>query len=287
MRLLKIIGISGLVLLGWISELPGQNYSKDELLRFADYLYENKDYSRASYEYLRVYHLFETNDSEKLALNLKIGQCFGFLNQPDNASQYFQYCLTEKPPGAVYSQALMQMGFLLFRGGQYQESRSFLEEKKTSPSNIMVNTLILANVLCQGDVGKARELFNQYKNDGISYIHSFDKYLGILSDFKFKSPLKAAIMSAILPGSGRIYTGRVKEGILSMVSFFATSYLAYEGFHEDGIKSFRGWLFSSIGAFLYIGNIYGSVLSARLMNDQLRQGFNRGVELSLQIYIND
>ena len=119
------------------------------------------------------------------------------------------------------------------------------------------------------------------------YVRVMDKYLKILTDLKFKSPLKAAMMSAILPGSGRIYAGRVKEGILSMVSFLATSYLAYEGFHQDGLKSFKGWLFSSIGAFLYIGNIYGSVLSARLTNDRLREGFGKGIELSLKVVIND
>ena len=287
MNFKKKIGITCLMLLWWAPGINGQEYSKEKVLRFAHFLYENEDFSRASYEYLRAYHLFKNSESEKMELNLKIGRCFSFSNQPENAKKYFEYCLRDNTQNTVYSKALIQMGFLLFKGGEYREPHLLLEEKKSSTSNNIINTLILANVLCQGDTKKARELFTEYKKDGVSYIRAFDKYLDILSDFKYKSPLKAAIMSAILPGSGRIYAGRVKEGILSMLSFFATSYLAYEGFNDGGIKSFKGWLFSSIGAFLYIGNIYGSVLSARLINNQLRHGFNKGVEISLQIYIND
>lgn len=286
MKLLRVLLIWGLIFLGWGNVSADQRYTKEDLLEFARFLYKNKEYARASYEFLRVFHLFENSPSEKLQLNLKIGRCFSFLNQTDQAAQYFRDCLSENPPGEIYNRAFVEMGFLMLRNGQYRKSLSFLEEKTTS-HNTLANTLILANMLCQGDAIKAEELLKQYKKNGISYVRSFDKYLDILSDLKLKSPLKAAIMSAVLPGSGRIYAGRVKEGILSMVSFFATSYLAYEGFHEEGVKSFKGWLFSSIGAFLYVGNIYGSVLSARLTNRQLSQGFNRGIELSLQLLINE
>ena len=133
MSLQKRMVISVLLVFGWASVAMGQDYGKDDLLRFARFLYENKDYSRAAYEYLRAYHLFENNPSEKLELNLKIGKCFTFLNQPDQANQFFRYCLSEKPPGNIYHQALIQLGFSLFRQGQYGPSLSLMEKKRKSP----------------------------------------------------------------------------------------------------------------------------------------------------------
>ena len=267
--------------------LKATDVSRQNIEKFAGYLYKNGDYSRASYEYLRILHLFENNQTEILQLNLKIGKCFGFLNDYKNARKYFNVCLNSGLEKTVYDEAVIHMGWMLFRQGNYNQSISFLKEKQRSPENQLINTLILADSLCIGDVKSSKELIETYKTEEQPFIQPFEKYLDILNNIKRKSPLKAGLLSAILPGSGRVYSGRIKEGLISMVSFFATSYLAYEGFRDQGIKSFRGWLFGSIGAFLYIGNIYGSVISARITNQKIDSNYKKGIEISLKIFIHD
>lgn len=267
--------------------LNGTEVSKQNIEKFAEFLYKSGDYSRASYEYMRILHLFENTDAEILELNLKIGKCFSFLNKYENAEKFFNLCLLSRPGVAIYDEALVHMGFLFFKQGQYDRSSSLLIDSQSAPDHRLINTMILANSLCKGDPEKARTIIDTFKREGRPYIQVFNRYSDILFNIKKKSPLKAAIMSTILPGSGRIYSGRVKEGLISMVSFFATSYLAYEGFRDRGIKSFKGWLFSSIGAFLYIGNIYGSVVSARITNQKIDDSFKKGIEISLKFYFND
>jgi tetratricopeptide (TPR) repeat protein len=267
--------------------LKGIDISRQNQERFAEYLYKNGDYSRASYEYLRVLHLFENNQQEILRLNLKIGKCFGFLNDYENATKYFNVCLNNGSKETVYKEAVIHMGWMLFKQGNYAQSMSFLREKQPSRDNQLINTLILADSLCSGDAKRSKELIETYITEKWPYLQPFERYLDILNNIKKKSPIKAGLMSAILPGSGRIYSGRIKEGLISMVSFFATTFLAYEGFRDQGVKSFRGWLFGSISALLYIGNIYGSVISARITNQRIHSNYKKGIEISLKFYIHD
>lgn len=281
------IFLSVLLITALFPILKATDVNRQKVKQFAEYLYKNGDYSRASYEYLRVLHMFENDQSETLKLNLIIGKCFGYVDDYKNASKYFNVCLDSGTDNDVTNEAVIHMGWMLFKQGNYNDSISFLRVKKPSSNNPLINTLVLADLLCSGDISKSEELIKSYKNEERPYIKPFEKYLGILKNIKKKSPVKAGLMSGILPGSGRIYSGRVTEGLISMASFFATSYLAYEGFRDQGIKSFRGWLFGSIGAFLYIGNIYGSVVSARITNQKIDNNYKKGIEISMKFYIHD
>jgi TM2 domain-containing membrane protein YozV len=78
-------------------------------------------------------------------------------------------------------------------------------------------------------------------------------------------------MSAIIPGSGKIYTGQYGDGITAFLVTGALVYLSWANF--DAHHQFRGWLFSGLAAMFYGGNIYGSAASAQL--------FNAGVKISL------
>ena len=70
-----------------------------------------------------------------------------------------------------------------------------------------------------------------------------------------KSPILAAIFSAVLPGSGRIYAGRTLDGIMgSWVTFIIgnTAYLA-----NKNKRTLIAPLYTSIFFFVYFGEIYG------------------------------
>ena len=86
-----------------------------------------------------------------------------------------------------------------------------------------------------------------------------------------KSPLLAGTLSALAPGTGRIYAGRKGDGILSLVTLAATTWQAYNGFHRNGVQSVKGWIYGSFGAFLYAGNVYGSAVAVRIFNQQSEQ----------------
>ncbi len=84
-----------------------------------------------------------------------------------------------------------------------------------------------------------------------------------------KSPLLAGILSTILPGAGRLYTGDYGEAVASMVLTGIFGYLAVSNFADGYPRS--GIIFSSIALFFNAGNIYGSVLSAKTYNREARE----------------
>jgi TM2 domain-containing membrane protein YozV len=87
-----------------------------------------------------------------------------------------------------------------------------------------------------------------------------------------KSPITASILSAIIPGSGKIYTGEISDGIVALITTGLFSFLAYDNFQAD--HNFRAWLFTGLAAMFYAGNIYGSYSSAQIYNVRIKFEFN-------------
>ena len=89
-----------------------------------------------------------------------------------------------------------------------------------------------------------------------------------------KSPYLAAGMSTIIPGSGKIYTKNWQDGLVALLFVASNAWQAYRGFSKDGIKSTYGWVFGSIGAGFWLGNIYGSYKSAKKFNNHIQKGYH-------------
>ena len=97
---------------------------------------------------------------------------------------------------------------------------------------------------------------------------------------KYKSQTLAGIMSAIIPGSGKMYVGEWGDGITALLATSLFAFLAYDNFRAD--HTTRAWIFTGLGAFFYGGNIYGSVASAQIFNARIDFEFNSGLKLFLE-----
>lgn len=84
-----------------------------------------------------------------------------------------------------------------------------------------------------------------------------------------KSPLLAGTLSTFIPGAGKAYAGKWKDGLVSLLFVGANAYTSYRGFSSAGIRSPYGWLFGGLSAGFYLGNIYGSQKAARIYNHEL------------------
>ena len=76
-----------------------------------------------------------------------------------------------------------------------------------------------------------------------------------------KSPLIAAGLSTILPGSGRMYAGRFRDGLMGLWMIVISSTAAYSSFQEN--KNNKGNFFSIITLLFYTGEIYGAYRTAK------------------------
>ncbi|MDD4576778.1 MAG: hypothetical protein PHI36_10155 [Bacteroidales bacterium] len=102
---------------------------------------------------------------------------------------------------------------------------------------------------------------------------------------KKKSMFTAGLLSAIVPGSGKIYAGRLGEGVSAFLMTAGMALVTYENFRKDGWKDPKTIFFGSIFATFYIGNIWGSALSVKLIRDEYNQYVQEQVLINLRIPI--
>jgi len=99
-----------------------------------------------------------------------------------------------------------------------------------------------------------------------------------ISIHKFKSPGLAGILSAIIPGSGQIYSNRYFDGLITLLGIASTTAASYYFYQQNQKQLFYSLTFFT--ALFYSGNIYSAYNSADL--------YNRGISESLKskIYSN-
>jgi hypothetical protein len=90
---------------------------------------------------------------------------------------------------------------------------------------------------------------------------------------KRKSPVLAAIMSAIIPGSGKAYCGYWGDAAISFMFTASTTFFAVRGFNKYGSDSVYPWIIGGLAASYYTANIYGGATSANRFNDNLDHSF--------------
>jgi len=76
-----------------------------------------------------------------------------------------------------------------------------------------------------------------------------------------KSPYFAALISVIVPGSGRFYAGRKFDGISGLSSFILYSSTAYRT--KNNKNKIATSIFTSLCFYVYVGEIYGGWRAAK------------------------
>ena len=85
--------------------------------------------------------------------------------------------------------------------------------------------------------------------------------------YKRRSPLLAGAMSAVIPGSGKIYAGDLRSGVSTLLIVGALGGMAAESWIKLGGSDWRTIALSSVFGLFYIGNIYGSALSVSVIKN--------------------
>lgn len=236
---------------------PGKGiHSPDNIKKFADHLFCTKDYLRAVFEY-EDYLKNNINDTVKFKLALSYQR----LDEFNKASAIFLSLSPEFNSQQEYFSTFL-------RAGDY----NLLQEKYHSldagtKQDNSIKQLYLYSFLYDE---KKLPPFDEY-NSAFNSDEEIKSLYELKNDPPYRSPAAAAIMSAIIPGAGKIYTGQYGDGITAFVVTGVLAYLSWANF--DAGHDFRGWLFAGLGAFFYGGNIYGSAASAKI--------FNAGVKISL------
>jgi tetratricopeptide (TPR) repeat protein len=234
-------------------------YNYENSRRFGEYLLKSGQFELATKEYERLVFLNPTNDTVKLRLlrAYRLNERFetGILRTQQ------LYPITENlpfPHAIEYSKLLMNDRQWIAANAFWDKSESIsVDDKqlfKTSAS--IFNT----------DFDTAKSYLRLIKDSTNVLAVNYNRIVDEGLYGKYKSPLLAGALSTVIPGLGRVYSGDWKDGLVSIIFTAGMAFQSYRGFNKDGIKSTRGWIYGGAGAGFYLGNIYGSVKSAKNKN---------------------
>lgn len=110
-----------------------------------------------------------------------------------------------------------------------------------------------------------------------------DAYRKGLQAQKRRSPALAGLFSAVVPGSGKLYAGKPRQGIAAFLPILTLGLLTWEGYRKDGPTSLRFLGFGSLFTVFYIGNIWGSTLAVKVRRDEFNRGYDNKILFDMHI----
>ena len=261
------------VLIAIADNSPINYYKPTNIRKFADYLFVQGDYLRAAGEYQR--YLFSQPAALDNDILRRIADSYRLGGQPDHAVQFLQ----TQPDSSATRYELGATYFLMER---YDTSIRFLKESQNlfqgGEYHWKAQILIGMNTLMQKRWERAVQHFDQFDLSGVAAavdhrVSIYKRYAEEGKALPSKSPLLAGFLSTVLPGSGRVYVGRLNDALLTVFFLGVLGWGTYDGFAENGVSSRKGWILGTLGGIFYLGNIYGSVVAAQTHNRRTEAAF--------------
>ena len=261
-------------------------YAPENVRKFADFLYQQGDYLRAAGEYER-YLFYKPEENEQI--RYRIALCYRFDGKTERAIQGFEALLRMSSKSKYTSLAYYQIGATYFLTDQFERTALFLHETlpriTDARQHAEAEQLIGLSYLMQKQWSEAGEIFKALQGSEVASISQkamvYHSYAKKGADLPTRSPFLAGVFSTIVPGAGRLYTGRFSDALTSLLIVGITGWQAYDGFQRDGLSSVKGWTLGTISGIFYVGNIYGSVISARAYNRHIAGEFLATLSIEL------
>ena len=123
-----------------------------------------------------------------------------------------------------------------------------------------------------------------YENFKTNYPHQFNYSLETmmnnyidLQKIKNKNVLKAGVLSAVIPGAGKMYYGNWGQGFAALFTTALIAAEAYSGFKKKGVKSIHGWAYTGLFSVFYVGNIWGTVIGLKVKQRKAYENINHNL----------
>jgi TM2 domain-containing membrane protein YozV len=265
-----------------ITKLFGQ-HSQEEL-KFATYLYQKKNYDEAVFV---LKNLLARNTTSGVidSSTYLLGRIYYNLQQlPSSIFYYDQVSNSSK----LKTEAVFFSSFNEAYLGNAENGFKKLEQLNFTEKRMQDLKLFeMAGMsLLQNDYTSFHSLRSKIVDFSYEFAeqnNNLDLYYTSLVNAKRKSPFLGAVMSVVIPGSGKIYAGKTGQGIYN---FFITGILGLqtmEAYRKSGPQSFRFIAYSTLFGSFYIGNIWGSALSVKMKKDESIEGIHQQILFDLHI----
>lgn len=257
-------------------------FSAQDNIAFGNYLIRNELYNDAIVFLNSKEYKHNTQDPNYLFIK---GWAFYNLKQLDSSATF----LAKVPSTAeFYHKARFFSALSYAHIGNYSNANETINQTDSLTEELQE----LANLELAGVALLARDL-DSFKQLEASFTHqnynlaehqeTLSQLSKDIANFKPKSPLLAGTLSAIVPGLGKIYAGKVGEGISALLTSTIIGAIAIENYNRSGIKSAGTIATGTLFAAVYAANIYGSVYSVKAYRDDFDKTINYRVLFHIHI----
>lgn len=274
------------------SHVRGQQFEFTKELRFAQYLQDKE----AAPEAIRVLEQVDTTTLSRVqkdSLFFMLGWAAYSSRQLDKSIGSFLKVSADFPKYdksrffAAYCQAFQ--GRQVLQGQERMDSASDGLRQLVLPDSTLreLRDFQLAGIALLKRDYKAF-LLEQQRFTYSSYIFEKEErrmqlYYDKLKGFRHKSPVLAGVYSALVPGLGKWYAGKKKQGIAAFLPVISLAALTYEAYRKDGVKSARFIGFGTLFSVFYIGDIWGSTLSVKIRRNEFYKEYDNKVLFDMHI----
>ncbi len=239
---------------GLLSTLNGQDNQIEEDA-FANFLFSSHHYDFAAEEYQRLLYY----DSDNLEYLDKLITCYQHTDVDYFKTTHKQFLLNNnKQLIASYMDMLISTQNVSYIEEVISTKKKLFTEKEISSYQFKL-------AVAKRDWSQALKIYPKVSTAPENY----KAVLSSIGNRRSKKPIKAALMSAIVPGTGRFYAQDYKDGIISILFIGSAAFQSYRRFDQRGSGSVAGWIFGGIALGFYVSNIYGSYQSAKYYNKKL------------------
>lgn len=246
-----------------------QEWAKELII--GDTFARESDFYRAITSYKRALILLPQCCSERhLQLDYDLILCYYLGGKYQEAINLFEESdLSQANPDfPAFNHLLLIVYDCYFQTHQEDKASCLLEIiRKFSPES--ANDLQLYQTLKEGNIEEARCLIAEHR-DSEEMMQNFAFY-----DQFAKSPKKARILNAILPGAGYYYVGQRRSAMTSFIINALFTAAAFQ-FFRNGYPA-AGAITASIEAGWYLGGINGAGIEAQEFNTRLYEGISRKI----------
>jgi len=207
--------------------------------------------------------------------------------QLDSAIRYFEQVPFSHPN---HAKAKFLEGFGHTYLKHYPLANQVLQQVNTADSlQIALRNFQMAGIaLLSRDIPRFGSLQKQFSGQYFAFSQeeeNLSEHFKLIENHRRKSPLMAGVLSAVVPGSGKIYAGKTGQGIIAFIQNLALGLQAYEAYRRDGWKSPRFLVYGGLFTFFYVGNIWGSTLSIHIRNQEFNDKINQQILFNMQVPI--
>lgn len=255
---------------------------------FADSLFEETDYLNAAYEYKRL--LFLHPDTPRIDfIAFRVAASYQNAGRLENAIGAYQLLIDTYPKSILVERAknnIAQCRVLLGDSEQGLASlKRFLSEHKGSSLAPRAQFTIGMLLMDKGEWAEASrawsDVYSTYPESSFAKVSErLARTLKNADALPKRSPAIAGVLSALVPGSGQVYSGRMADGLYTFVGMIV---LGTTGFYYADQERYEIAIpVGMLSMFFYGNGIYQSIQSAQVFNAQRHAQFRNRLQQEIR-----